>query len=281
MSKKFDIVVVGAGNAGLSAALHCAKEGKKVLLIEQHNLPGGCASSYVRGRFEIDPSLHELASVGSPANPGAVRKMFDDLGLDIKWCNVKDCFRAVGKYSDGTPMDVTMPSGRDKFTDAMEKYVPGSRPYMEKMFRLFDETSAATDYFLKTKSQSVKYMLKNFPNFLRVGSYSVRSVFSAMRLPQKVQDILSTYWAYLGVPLEHLSFFHYTNMVQTYVDKGAYIPRRTSHELSVGLAERFRELGGKILYNTRAEKFLFDNGLIEREADVSDAFTTEYTPLPE
>ena len=53
MSKQYDIVVVGAGNAGLSAALHCAKEGKKVLLIEQHNLPGGCATSFVRGRFEF------------------------------------------------------------------------------------------------------------------------------------------------------------------------------------------------------------------------------------
>ena len=34
MGKKYDIVVVGAGNAGLSAALHCACEGKKVLLID-------------------------------------------------------------------------------------------------------------------------------------------------------------------------------------------------------------------------------------------------------
>ena len=42
MKKHYDIVVVGAGNAGLSAALHSAVEGKKVLLIEQHNLPGGC-----------------------------------------------------------------------------------------------------------------------------------------------------------------------------------------------------------------------------------------------
>ena len=80
--------------------------------------------------------------------------------------------------------------------------------------------------------------------------------------PDKVQDIMSTYWTYLGVPLEHLSFFHYTNMVQTYVDRGAYSPRRTSHELSLRLAERFRELGGTLLYNTRAEKIVFEDGKI-------------------
>ena len=40
--EQYDVVVVGAGNAGLSAAIQMALAGKKTLLIEQHNLPGGC-----------------------------------------------------------------------------------------------------------------------------------------------------------------------------------------------------------------------------------------------
>ena len=36
-----------------------AKAGKKTLLIEQHNLPGGVASSFRRGRFEFDTALHD------------------------------------------------------------------------------------------------------------------------------------------------------------------------------------------------------------------------------
>ena len=144
---EFDVVVVGAGNAGLMAAIKLLQAGKKVLVVEQHNLPGGCASSYVRGRFEIDPSLHELASVGSTTKPGAVRKMFDELGLDIKWVPVKDCFMAVGKYSDGSPMDITIPSGKEELIEVMEKEVPGTRKKMEKLFRLFDEVNAGLAYF--------------------------------------------------------------------------------------------------------------------------------------
>ena len=34
MAAKYDVVVVGAGNAGLSAAVKCAVEGKKTLLID-------------------------------------------------------------------------------------------------------------------------------------------------------------------------------------------------------------------------------------------------------
>ena len=132
--EKYDAVVVGAGNAGLSAALRLAMSHKKTLLIEQNNTPGGCATSFVRGRFEFDPSLHELCSVGPEDDPGSVRKLFDEFGVNIEWVKISDCFRVVSTYSDGTPMDVTMPSGEQAFIDKMEEYVPGSRRSMEDLF---------------------------------------------------------------------------------------------------------------------------------------------------
>ena len=83
MDNEFDVVVAGAGNAGLIAAIKLQKAGKRTLIVEQHNVPGGCATSYVRGRFEIDPSLHELCSVGSKEKPGSIRRMFDELGVRV------------------------------------------------------------------------------------------------------------------------------------------------------------------------------------------------------
>ena len=255
---KYDVVVVGAGNAGLSAALQCQLAGKKTLLIEKHNLPGGAATSFVRGRFEIEPSLHELCDFGPADNPGDVRNILDAYGVKLDWCECKDCFRTISTYRDGTPMDVTMPSGIGPFIDKMEEYVPGSREKMELLFELFQEVLDGIAYITASKGHADSKVLQSqYPNMLKTGAYSTQKVFDALKLPRKCQDILQTYWSYLGVDMEHLAFIHYAAMVHKYISRSAYIPAHTSHQLSTAMVERLRELGGEIWFNCRAEEFLF------------------------
>ena len=255
--KKYDFIVVGSGCAGLGAGLELAYNGKKVLMIEQHNIPGGCATSFKRGRFEFDPSLHELCSVGSEEKPGGVRELLDKFGVKLEWSRVDDCFRCVSVYSDGTPMDVTMPCGIPEFIDKMEYYVPGTKQKMVEFFELFDEIDEGTNYASQDKYNLIKLMVK-YPNFLKTGSYDTMSILKALDLPQKCIDILSVYWSYLGVDMDHLNFVHYVSMVKSYVELGAYIPTHTSHDISVSMVERFKEMGGEIWFNCRASEFIFE-----------------------
>lgn len=262
MAAKYDIVVVGAGNAGISAAVSCAVRGKKVLLIDQHNLPGGCASSFVRGRFEFDPSVHEIADFGPEDNKGSVRKMLERNGVNVDWITIPDCYRCIATYSDGTPMDVTMPCGKDAYIDAMEKYVPGSRKPMEEFFELTDEINAALAYMLDGTPNDSKYMQKHFPNVLRTCGYNALKVLKAMKMPTKAIEILSVYWPYLGMPLDQINFLHFAVMIYLYVVRQAVIPHHTSHEISMAFMNRFYELGGEAWFNCRAEEFLFDGDRI-------------------
>ena len=73
--QKYDAVVIGAGNGGLAAACRMAKGGKKTLLVERHNLPGGCASSFRRGRFEFETALHEICEWGRKIPAAAAKRV--------------------------------------------------------------------------------------------------------------------------------------------------------------------------------------------------------------
>jgi all-trans-retinol 13,14-reductase len=57
---KYDIIVIGAGLGGLTAGAKLSREGKKVLLLEQHSKPGGCATTFQRGDFTMEVGLHEM-----------------------------------------------------------------------------------------------------------------------------------------------------------------------------------------------------------------------------
>ena len=94
----YDVIIIGAGNGGLSSALYLLKHGKKVLMLEKNNYPGGCATSFVKGRFEFEASLHEMCFVGSEEEPGPIRKLLNqEYNLDVGWIPVEDVFKIVCK----------------------------------------------------------------------------------------------------------------------------------------------------------------------------------------
>ncbi len=77
----YDAIVIGAGNGGLTAAATLAKKGASVLLLERHNIPGGCATSFCRGRFEFEVALHQLSGLGSAEMPGPLRGLLQKLDV--------------------------------------------------------------------------------------------------------------------------------------------------------------------------------------------------------
>lgn len=141
MQNKYDVIVIGAGNSGMSAAATAAVNGKKTLLLERHNLPGGASTSFRRGRFEFEVALHEMAGVGTKENPGKVRQIFSELGLNIDFRQDNELFRAIVPGPDG--FDVTLPCDEGKFVEVMEQAAPGCRESMLKMFALMHEVIEA------------------------------------------------------------------------------------------------------------------------------------------
>ncbi|MEX2707374.1 MAG: FAD-dependent oxidoreductase [Candidatus Freyrarchaeum guaymaensis] len=48
MPGKYDVIIIGGGLGGLSSAAWLAKNGLSVLLLEKRELPGGCATGFIR-----------------------------------------------------------------------------------------------------------------------------------------------------------------------------------------------------------------------------------------
>ena len=278
LGSSYDCVVIGAGNGGLAAATQLAAKGVKVLLLEQHNLPGGFASSFVRGRFEFETSLHEFADIGSPTAKGSVRQFLeDDLGVHVDWVEVPEAFRMI-LTDPGEDLDVTMPYGIEEYIDAMEKEVPGSGESVAGYINLCREVLDALSYLGQSRGNPDKSVLTSeYANFLKTCPYSADQVAEALDIPERARKILHAQWSYIGPPTSRMSFTIYGAMMYKFLTTSAYIPRHRSHELSAALDSKIRERGGEVAYNTRAEKILVQDGrVVGVETSRGDQIATNY-----
>jgi len=98
MNPKYDAIIIGGGLGGLTAGAKLAKEGKKVLLLEQHDIPGGCATTFRRKDFNIEVGLHEMVGFNTKDFKS---KIFEDLDVfnNVEFLEVPEFYRFVnGRY---------------------------------------------------------------------------------------------------------------------------------------------------------------------------------------
>lgn len=266
MQKSYDIIVIGAGCGGLSAAVCAAKEGKKVLLLEKNNYPGGFCTSFKRGRFEFETAITQLCGMSVDPELGELRRLFDTMGVTdkINWQEIPEAYRFISKSRDGSEMDVIMPFGIKNYINAMEHYVPGSRSSMETLFSIGDEIEQVVNKFENADGdidrKLIKSIIKEQGNFVRTAPYSVNEVLNAIKMPKKAIDIINALWQHFGVDCDKLSFTHYIGYLYTYIKYGSLIPENRSSDIICALVDEFENNGGEIRYNSFVSKILFDNG---------------------
>ncbi len=250
----YDVIVIGGALAGLSAALMLADKGKDVLVLERHNLPGGLATSYVRGGIEIEATLHEMMSIGSRENRLKVGKFFDDMGVDIDWLKVPEAYHA------SLPgLEVTLHPGLETFAGEVDAAVPGTYEKVLRLLKLCDTVFNSVNE-LSIHPMSKPKMLLRHEAFVKTAGYSTQEVLDTFDLPQKALDLLAPYWIYVGSGFKDLPFTIYSVLMADYVGYGSYIPRKFSHEMSLKMAERAEAMGVQIEYRQHVDKILVKDG---------------------
>lgn len=259
MKYDYDVIVIGAGNGGLAAASVAAKTGNHTLLIERHNLPGGAATSFTRGRFEFEPSLHELAQVGPVDRPGNIRKFFNSVGVDVDFTEVPDAYRIINTGKNG--FDISMPTGIENFIMTIEKNVPGSATSLKNFFGIAIQAAQAGSILAENPDEiNMDEIAKKYPLFIKYGHQPYQKVLDELQIPLQAQQILMAYWCYIGIPGDEFEFSYFASMVVSYLTMSAYIPKNRSHEISTALVQSLLDNGGDAWFNTEVTKIIVEKG---------------------
>ena len=110
------VVVVGAGLAGLSAALHLAGRGRSVTVVERGDVPGGRVGRLDVNGYRIDtgPTVLTMPDLIDETFAAVGESTADRLELEA----VDPAYRAL--FSDGSALDVH--SDRDAMAAEVERF---------------------------------------------------------------------------------------------------------------------------------------------------------------
>ncbi|MBO6041092.1 MAG: NAD(P)/FAD-dependent oxidoreductase [Oscillospiraceae bacterium] len=252
----YDVIVVGGALAGLSSALMLADKGLDVLVLEQHNLPGGLATSFVRGGVELEATLHEMMSIAQKENSLKVGKFLDDMGVDVHWLPVPEAYHA------SLPgLEVTLHPGLERFAREVDEAVPGTYDKVLALLKLCDTVYNSVNV-LSVTPMSKPMMLLKHEQFVKTVGYTATEVINTFDLPKKAVEMLTPYWIYVGNRLSDLPFTVWAVLMADYVGYGSYVPEKFSHEMSLKMAERAEEMGVQIEYRQRVDKILVNRGKV-------------------
>ena len=82
---EYQLIIIGGGLSGLAAGIRAARFGTKTLILEQHTLPGGLNSFYVRQGRLLETGLHAMTNCAAPGEKHApLNRLFRQLRLSRK-----------------------------------------------------------------------------------------------------------------------------------------------------------------------------------------------------
>lgn len=280
MEKVYDAIIIGAGNGGLATAATLACENKKVLLLEKHNIPGGCGTSFCRGRFEFEVALHQLSSIGPVEKRGPLTEQFKKYGFfdDVNWVEIESLYKVT--LPD---FEMAIPVGKEPAIEALSKVFPedakGIRDYYNTCFKFCEEADAMAAMAAKGgKDSALKRLIikpalrRKFPTFTKYAMKSSQEVMDEFFTNKKLQACVSVYWCFMGMPPKRFPFFILAKCTKIYMDDKPYYLEGGSQVISNSLLETIRKNGGDVLLSTAALHLNTENGIIT-SVEASDGNT--------
>lgn len=272
MTKTKNVVVIGAGFSGLSAATSLAKSGYKVTLLEKHNQPGGRARVLKENGFTFDmgPSWYWMPDVIEAYFKTFNKNISDYLSLT----RLDPSYQVI--FSENKTLQV--PADFEKLKAVFETYEIGSAMKLEKFIvEAQKKYTTAMNKFIHKPSRSFTEFLsldifKSAVEMQLFTSFSkhIRKYFHSKELLQLMEFPV----LFLGALPKNIPAM-YSMMNYADIKLGTWYPEGGFGKLAEAMTKLAEEHSVKIIYNQNVTGFRFHNNSINSVITSTAEFNTE------
>ena len=251
------VVIVGAGLAGLSAALRLAGAGRKVTVVERESVPGGRNGLLNKSGYAFDtgPSVLTMPDLIADAFACVGENMTDWLELSP----LKPLYRAF--YADGSQLDVHANTAEMEIEIAKTigpDEAAGYRKYVNFVTKLYKYEM--NDFIDRNIDSPLNLLTPNLARLIALGGFRrlAPKVNQFLKDP-RTQKVYSFQAMYAGVsPQQALAIY----AVIAYMDSvnGVFFPKGGMHAVPRALAGAAEKHGVTFKYNSTVTSIERSNG---------------------
>lgn len=249
---EFDALIIGSGLGGLSCAAAFARQGFKPLVLEQHYVPGGYATTFKRpGGFVFDVSLHST-TMGERNGVVNLIPGFPEI-KEVEFVPHPYLYRAI--FPDH---DFRVPQKNlEKYIDILSGYFPGEKPGIEGIIEDMEGLSRDLNKYSQAHGQvDMSRFPVDFPYLFKSFNKTWGALVDTRIKNSRLKAIISSLWGYFGLPPSKLSSFYYALPTINYLSSGGYYPKGRSQEISNAFVKFIENKGGIVKLKTPVEKIL-------------------------
>ncbi|MDI6873440.1 phytoene desaturase family protein [Candidatus Solincola sp.] len=257
----YDVVVIGAGCGGVSAGAVLAGQGRKVLVLEQSDLVGGCCSTFEREGFRFDLGA-SIVEVISPIEE-AFRRLGTTFQQEVDLIPCDPVYACV--LRDGTK--VTIPRSLEGTEEALSRLSEADgKNYQKFAGRMGGFLAETRKGFFTSPMNGFGDLLRVFartPGLLKyrelfTGSY--QGVLSRYFKDSRVLETMSFQAWYVGLPPELapgvFAILGYSE------HEGVWYPRGGMVSIPGALARCGKERGMELRLGAAAKRVLVSGGRV-------------------
>ena len=252
----FDAVIIGSGLGGLSCAAAFAKQGFRALVLEQHDKPGGYATSFKRpGGFEFDVSLHSMVARERDGVHNLIPG-FPEIS-DVEFLPHPNLYRVI--LPD---FDIRVPQRNGQgYIAELARHFPRE---MDGIDGLIGDMTAIAEEIHQISAvpnpEDIFSFSRDFPHLSKSSRMTWARMVDTRIGDPKLKVILSSFWGYFGLPPSRIASFFYAMPMMEYLREGGYYAKGRSQKLSNAFVEFIEGHGGVVRLNSRVNNILVSDG---------------------